>query len=263
MPTSKLRVVLLSEMLQPYRIPVFNRIAEREDIDFHVLLLSLREPNRKWELPLETCRFRYEVLPFKDIYIRALDWGLHLNWGVKRKLKELAPEVVAGTGYVSPAYLVAQRYARKAGAGYVLWSGSTTQTSRIGKGPLRRMKERFIQRSNSFLAYGSEAARTLIERGAQSERIVTGCNCVDNEAFARMAEHARNEPEFENWRARFPERVVLFVGQMLERKGVMGREGVVGRPFPRGEGRRVERGQQRAEQLLRLGIAPVHLQGNA
>jgi glycosyltransferase involved in cell wall biosynthesis len=207
-------------MLQPYRIPVFNEIASREGIEFSVLLLSLRESNRKWELNLESCRFHYRVLPFKDIYIRPLDWGLHLNWGVRKALRDLDPDVIAGTGYTSPAYLVAQRFARKNGKGYVLWSGSTLHTSRIGKGPLRWSKERFIRRCDACLSYGTEAARALIERGAPPERVVTGCNTVDIGFFERMAIEARSSPGYEAFRAKYPERVVLYVGQMIERKGV-------------------------------------------
>ncbi len=221
MASSTLRIVLLSEMLQPYRIPVFNHIAGESGVDLTVLLLSIREQNRKWEVPLDTCHFPYEVLPGRDVYIRSLDWGLHLCWGVTQALRRLSPDVIVGTGYVSPAYLTAQRYARPHGLGYVLWSGSTLASSRIGKGPLRWMKRRFLNRCDAFLTYGTDASRALTSLGADPTRIVTGQNTVDVDFYARIAHEARQSPTFTAWRSRFPARLVLFTGQMLERKGVM------------------------------------------
>ncbi len=219
--TSMLRVVLLSEMLQPYRIPVFNSIVEEQGVELSVLTLSIREKNRQWEVPLDSCRFSYQVLPGKDIYIRSLDWGLHLSWGVRAALRRLSPDVIVGTGYASPAFLAAQKYARIHHLGYVLWSGSSLSTSRIGKGPLRWMKRRFLSRCDAFLSYGTDASHALVKLGADPSRIITGCNTVDVDFFARIAREARESSTFRQWRSRFPPRLVLFIGQMLERKGVM------------------------------------------
>ncbi|MCA9446140.1 MAG: glycosyltransferase family 4 protein [Candidatus Omnitrophica bacterium] len=218
--TEKIRCVLLSEMLQPYRIPVFNWIARDERIELEVLLLSVREANRQWEIEMERCEFKHCTVPSKDFYVRSLDWGLHFNWGVKSALEDLRPDVVAGTGYVSPAYLTGQKWAKRNEAGYVLWSGSTAATSRIGKGPLKWMKKRFVRNCDAYLSYGTDATKQLVALGADPERVVTGCNTVDIEEFGRMAEEARSRPEFGEWRERYPKHLILFIGQMIERKGV-------------------------------------------
>lgn len=217
---SPLRCVLLSEMLQPYRLPVFNELAARSDLEFSVLLLSIKEANRKWEVDLEQARFNYRLLPSFDCYIRALDYGLHFNRGVGKALAGLSPDVVVGTGYTSPAYLRAQAWARRHGAGYVLWSGSTEQSSRIGKFLLRWAKSRFVRRSDACLAYGSAAKRALVHLGAVPDRIVQAMNTVDVDRIARAVEKVRKDPDFIEWRRRFPARLILFVGQMIPRKGV-------------------------------------------
>ncbi len=216
----KLKVVLLSEMLQPYRVPVFNALAERDDLEFHVLLLSIIEANREWDVPFSRCRFEYTVLPSRDIYIHSLDWGLHFNKGVTENLDRLNPDVIVGTGYSSPTLWIAQHWAKKHKRGYVLWSGSTEASSRLQNPLMKAMKRLFIRRCDAFLTYGSEATRTIANLGASPDRIVTGCNTVDIDDFARITEAARNSTDFPAWRQKFPQRIILFVGQMIERKGV-------------------------------------------
>ena len=40
------RVVLLTEIQAPFRIPLFNELAAREGVDLRVLFLSDRDPKR-------------------------------------------------------------------------------------------------------------------------------------------------------------------------------------------------------------------------
>ncbi len=40
----KPRVVILTEIIAPYRIPVFNALAQRDDVDPHVIFLSETDP---------------------------------------------------------------------------------------------------------------------------------------------------------------------------------------------------------------------------
>ncbi len=60
----KRRLVMLTEIIAPYRIPVFNALAEREDVDLHVIFLSETDHSmRQWRVYSEEIRFSYEVLP--------------------------------------------------------------------------------------------------------------------------------------------------------------------------------------------------------
>ena len=60
----KRRVVILSEIIAPYRIPVFNALAEREEAELHVIFLSESDASlRQWRVYKDEIRFSYEVLP--------------------------------------------------------------------------------------------------------------------------------------------------------------------------------------------------------
>ena len=52
MTNHKRRVVILTEIMSPYRIPVFNEIAEDKRFDFEVIFLVEMAGGRKWRVLL-------------------------------------------------------------------------------------------------------------------------------------------------------------------------------------------------------------------
>ena len=55
-------VAILTEIISPYRIPVFNELSNDPRIDLEVLFFSQTERRRSWRIPLEKIRFKYRVL---------------------------------------------------------------------------------------------------------------------------------------------------------------------------------------------------------
>ena len=57
------RLVIITEIISPYRIPLFNALADRGDIDLHVVFLSETDPGlREWKIYKDEIRFSYQVL---------------------------------------------------------------------------------------------------------------------------------------------------------------------------------------------------------
>ncbi len=77
------RVVLLTEIPAPYRIPLFNALAER--VDLRVLFLAAQNPDRPYRLHEEEILFDWDVLPGRDLTVRGR-W-IVLNHGVARRLR--------------------------------------------------------------------------------------------------------------------------------------------------------------------------------
>jgi len=60
----KRRVLILSEIISPYRIPVFNVLAKDEGLILHVVFLAETDAHlRQWRVYKDESRFSYEVLP--------------------------------------------------------------------------------------------------------------------------------------------------------------------------------------------------------
>jgi len=56
------KVILITNIISPYRVPLFNIISEEGDFDFKVIVLAEREKNREWQILKEKIRFNYQVL---------------------------------------------------------------------------------------------------------------------------------------------------------------------------------------------------------
>src|SRR5437763_8273761 len=63
-PEMKLRLLVLTEIIAPYRIPVFNALARQKGIDLHVVFLAESDPGlRDWLVYRNEIGFSYQVLP--------------------------------------------------------------------------------------------------------------------------------------------------------------------------------------------------------
>ena len=79
------RLVILSEIIAPYRIPVFNALARHEGIDLHVIFLAESDPElRDWLVYKDEIHFSYQVLP--SWRQRFAGHNLLLNRGLKAAL---------------------------------------------------------------------------------------------------------------------------------------------------------------------------------
>ena len=94
-----LRVVLLTNMIAPYRIPLFNAIA-RLCPKFHVIFLKQREHYREWDVPEHKIEFSYEVL--ENQFPNNLQKALRFNPKILNSLIHLKPKVliIGGWGYI-------------------------------------------------------------------------------------------------------------------------------------------------------------------
>jgi glycosyltransferase involved in cell wall biosynthesis len=213
------RVVILTEIISPYRIPVFNALAKHKGIDLKVIFLSETDPAlRQWRVYKEEIRFSYEVLPSW----RCRIGGLHflLNARLSASLKKLSPEAIVCGGYNYVASWQALLWARRRGVSFVLWSESNAQDARGQHRLVQFLKLRFRMRCDGFVVPGKSAFAYLRLLGAPTERIFTAPNAVDNSLFAIQAGRVQRQPAAFREKLSLPERFLLFVGRLVPEKGI-------------------------------------------
>jgi glycosyltransferase involved in cell wall biosynthesis len=197
-------------MLSPYRNPVFADLGGRAGLDLLVLTFSEDQGCRHWDLDrlYADASFRCERL--------ARNGG---RFGIWHGLRNFSPDVVVVGGYDAPECWAALLYCKALDKKAVLWSGTTRRSVRR-RGMASALRRSFIRMSHSFVAYGTLAKDFLLCHGACPERIVIGYNTVDVDYFAEQAASCRTLPEYHRLRERISPVSLLFVGRLLESKGL-------------------------------------------
>ena len=214
------RMVLITELIAPYRIPVFNALAGREDIDLHVIFLSRTDSSqRQWRVYEEEIQFSYEVLPSWRRRVRK--FNVLLNRGMAESLRKFVPDVIVCGGYNYISSWQALRWAKRHRVPFVLWCESTGQDIRNRHAPMEFLKSQFVKSCDGFVVPGQSAREYLLSLGVRSEDISVAPNAVDTLLFAGALRTVRQRET--QWRAQLalPNRYFLFVGRLVRAKGVL------------------------------------------
>ena len=214
------KTCLVTNIISPYRIPLFNRLSKEECFHLKVVALAEKEANREWQIAKEQIEFDYHVLPGFHKFIRGKEIPIHLNWGLWKALRRYKPDVVITSGYDAPAYWEAFLYCKLFKKKFILWNGTTLLSTEKTSGLIGCMKRVIIRKADWYIAYGTKAAEYLVHMGAPDERIHVGVNTVDMDWYRKKVNEVRREKTFKKERLKYPEFLMLYVGQLIERKGV-------------------------------------------
>ncbi len=214
-----LKLVIITEIIAPYRIPVFNGLAQRSEVGLHVIFLSENDPTlRQWRVYEDEIRFHYDVLP--SWRRRLAGYNVLLNRGMRSALSRTAPDVVLCGGYNYMASWAAAYWARSHRVPLLLWSESTAFDLRRRYRAVELVKTHFLSLCTAFVVPGISSLNYLKELGIEEQRISTAPNAVDNLLFSKLAESARQHQAQVQARRHLPDRYFLYVGRLVKEKGV-------------------------------------------
>mgnify|MGYP001424440502 CR=1 FL=1 len=211
-------VAILNNNIPPYRIPIYSRIAEQFRT---IVLLSGVEDNRTTWRGMERIlqergvsvkysrgfTIRYRRQRGKTVFDVHY---LHINPGYLVDLFREKPDAVITTemGFRTLVALLYGVVTRK--AVWVWWGGTLHTEAR--RGPIRRIIRWFLAKIvKRWISYGRTSTEYLLRIGVPRDRILEIQNCVDEELFSRPVQPALKIT---------PKPVLLYVGQMIGRKGV-------------------------------------------
>ncbi len=218
---SSRKILILTEIIAPYRIPVFNALAQGAGLDLHVIFLAETDATlRQWRVYKDEICFSYQVLP--SWRWRAGKSSFLVNRGLWSALNKVNPEVLICGGYAYAASWEALLWARRQRVEFVLWSESNRHDARGGRAAVEWLKTYFLRHCDRFVVPGKASFEYLTSLGAPAGHIVTAPNAVDNGWFATQAEKVRSHAaEFrEKLKLKLPLRFILFVGRLVPEKGV-------------------------------------------
>jgi 1,2-diacylglycerol 3-alpha-glucosyltransferase len=213
------RLVIITEIIAPYRVPVFNSLAARGDVDLHAVFLAETDPKlRQWTVPKDEIRFSYQVLP--SFRLRLGNSNLLLNRGLDRALRQVRPDVIVCGGYNYPSAWRAAFWARERNIPFLLWTESNAADHRGRSTFVEYLKRKYLGMCRGFVVPGEASKSYLQQLGLPAELVFKAPDAVDNELFTQGARMARTNLATVRKRIDVPERYFLNVGRFIRAKGV-------------------------------------------
>lgn len=213
------RLVILTEIIAPYRIPVFNALARHGGIDLHVIFLAENDPGlRQWLVYKEEIQFTYQVLP--SWRRRLGKHNLLVNRGLGAALRQASPDAILCGGYNYLASWESVLWARRNGVRFYLWVESNAHDQRSGGRLVEFLKRKFVRYCDGFVVPGKASFEYVKSFGVEDGAIFTAPNAVDTRRFAEEAARIRENSVRHREGLGLPGRFFLFVGRLVAEKGV-------------------------------------------
>ncbi|HET6878914.1 MAG TPA: glycosyltransferase family 4 protein [Pirellulales bacterium] len=207
-------VVLLTNFIPPYRLPVYCQLARRVE-KLTILLSTPMEPNRNWPAHWGALDVRLQrTLSFRRDARHAAGFSdrlhVHMPIDTLAQLRTLQPDIIlsAEMGIRSLGSAVYARYFKH--TPFVLWLTISERTEE-GRGRLRRALRRWLlARADAVVVNGESGARYVERFGFDRRRTFK----APYTALAGLFDHLPLS------RPAAPVHRLLYVGQLIERKGL-------------------------------------------
>lgn len=216
----KIKVIILTEIISPYRISPFNCLNQEINIDLEVFFFAETESRRSWHVPKDKIQFPYRVV-----------WGLQAgkayqnapvfcNPNVIYQLWQQQPDVVIFGGWHHFTYWLALVYAQMTGTRLLIWSESTPKDERDSNQLKDKLKRWIVDKASGYIVPGKAQKDYLIHLGAKEERIWTAPNAVDSDFFVSETKRYRQHQETWKQKLGLSGIIILYVGRLIDEKGI-------------------------------------------
>lgn len=177
-PDKALRLVIVTNIPAPYRLPVYALLAREPDIDLHVVFCSGREPDRQWNLG--QADFPHTFL--NESFVSYRGRFIHINHDIWSVLLRLRPDLVVTTGF-NPTHVLAYAWTRLHGARHVAMTDGTLESeARLSK--LHRWIRRHVyEHTAAFIAASDGGMRLYRSYGVEPDSMFKSHLCAHNERF--------------------------------------------------------------------------------
>jgi glycosyltransferase involved in cell wall biosynthesis len=197
------RVLIIHNILSPYRLHEFEALGQRNGINLTVVFLRKGDERRPWRVSPPTPGFR-------SIILGPLAGGVP---GTVTLLLRERPDIVIVGGWDEPAFISAHALKQVCRYRLVIWMESTELDRRPSSRWREVTKRRLIRHADALLCAGRASAKYARQLGATS--IFVAPNATDNAFFEQGATAARGDARHD-----VAPPTAMFVGRLSNEKGV-------------------------------------------
>jgi glycosyltransferase involved in cell wall biosynthesis len=260
-------VLIVHNIMAPYRYPLFRALAQHPDLDLTVWFMSRSAKNRRWNQPKEELGFKYEVLPSIELNYFGRDLFTYIvNYSFPWRYARQRFDVLISAGWLDFAcqtgFFASKLLRRK----FILWSESTAFEPSLRRSLATPLVKTMAAGADACVAVGTRSRDYLHSLGARENALFTAFSTVDVDLFQSVSATVRQDrAQHRKALGIQRERVLLYCGQFIERKGLrylIDAFALIKRQHPEVALVLVGYGQARAEmvaQVARLGLSDVHL----
>lgn len=210
------KILVVSNIPTPYRIPLFNLLHERlksRGIQLKVLFAALGYARRKWMNDMKTCRFDYSLLKPTRLKLGKSGKVLFLYSGLFKEMRDEKPEVVIVIGFsLATLKIWLLSFVKK--VRFIIWSGAINTKGRKDSSIRRTFRRMLIRRAIGFIAYGIKAKEYLLSLGAAQESVEIAVNTTDTEFYRKEALARRTKSPWAS------EKKLLYIGHLTYKKRI-------------------------------------------
>jgi glycosyltransferase involved in cell wall biosynthesis len=214
------RVLLVHNIIAPYRLPLFRALADR--VNLTVWFMSETARNRRWRTTSDDLGFKYRILP--DIQINHFTNDLFtytVNPTFPLKYARTDFDVMISAGWLDFASQTGFALSKLLGRKFILWSESTAHEPSWRRTIARPLVQTLVKGSDACVSVGTRSREYLLSLGATPSKTFTAFSTVDVDHFSVVSKDARRNRAALKARLGISRgRVVLFSGQLIQRKGV-------------------------------------------
>lgn len=219
------KVLILHNIISPIRIFLFNELSNHykaKGVALKVIFLSVSDKNRNWKVDMKM-NFDYEILKNIPIRVGKKDlFTFFINPSILKMIRRENPDKIISFGWDNLGTYIANWWCRKNNKSFVLWSGSTKYEKSWRRTLFNPLVKYLINRTTSFIAYGTRAKEYLLSLGANQKKIQIFYNTIDSNYFKDSLKNF-NTSDKKALRKKLniqTNKVIMFNGQLIERKGI-------------------------------------------
>ncbi|MEW5802935.1 MAG: glycosyltransferase family 4 protein [bacterium] len=204
------KVILLQKYIAPYRIPLFNNLAQYPDVDFTMVYYGTKEKRRIWtHFPQK----RFPELQSKCLSIKVnYEQNIELPVSVLTDLNKLRPDITI----CAPDFggIAAYLYSKKSPKGkYIIWSEATHTTERKVSSAKKYLRKFIFNNADKFIVPG-QLAKNYIYEYVPLAPIIYANNSINENNFTISKEQLYSKFSGDKL-------IITFSGSLVERKGII------------------------------------------
>jgi glycosyltransferase involved in cell wall biosynthesis len=183
--TSGAKVLLVTNIPNPYRLPLFNELyrqLQAHGVSLKVIFGMHGYDRRKFQLDMTQCEFPYSILESAAIRYADAEKVSFTYKGLLGVIARERPDVIITNGFsIATMKIWARSWLRR--TPFLIWSGAIRHA--MDRLSLWREIQRraLVRRAAGCIAYGSLAKEYLVSLGVPPSKIEIGINTVDTDFF--------------------------------------------------------------------------------